>query len=33
MCAIDALGIAATLGRDTRIESLKVTTGQPMLAD
>ena len=30
MCAIDALGIAAMLGRDTRIESVDVTTGQPI---
>ncbi|TCN44842.1 alkylmercury lyase-like protein [Kribbella orskensis] len=31
MCAIDALGIAAMLGRDTRIESVDVTTGQPII--
>ncbi|MFC5262052.1 alkylmercury lyase family protein [Kribbella qitaiheensis] len=30
MCAIDALGIAAMLDRDTRIESVDVTTGQPI---
>ncbi len=30
MCAIDALGIAPMLGRDTRIESVDVTTGQPV---
>lgn len=30
MCAIDALGIAAMLDRDTRIESIDVTTGQPI---
>ncbi|MGC4940014.1 alkylmercury lyase family protein [Kribbella sp. DT2] len=30
MCAIDALGIAPMLGRDTRIESVDVTTGQPI---
>lgn len=30
MCAIDALGIAAMLGRDTLIESADVTTGQPI---
>jgi hypothetical protein len=30
MCAIDALGIAAMLGRDTRIESVDVTTAQPI---
>ncbi|MEU4191624.1 alkylmercury lyase family protein [Kribbella sp. NPDC026611] len=30
MCAIDALGIAAMLNRDTRIESVDATTGQPI---
>jgi hypothetical protein len=30
MCAIDALGIAAMLGQDTRIESVYITTGQPV---
>jgi hypothetical protein len=30
MCAIDALGIAAMLGQDTRIESVDITTGQPV---
>ena len=30
MCAIDALGISAMVGRDTRIESVDVTTGQPI---
>lgn len=30
MCAIDALGIAAMLGRGTRIESIDVTTGRPI---
>jgi hypothetical protein len=30
MCAIDALGIAAMLGTDTRIESVDVTSGQPI---
>lgn len=30
MCAIDALGIAAMLGQDTRIDSVDVTTGQPI---
>ncbi len=30
MCAIDSLGIAPMLGRDTRIESVDVTTGQPI---
>jgi hypothetical protein len=30
MCAIDALGISAMVGRDTRIESVDVTTGQPV---
>ncbi|GAB3947511.1 hypothetical protein GCM10029976_076910 [Kribbella albertanoniae] len=30
MCAIDALGIGAMVGRDTRIESVDVTTGQPI---
>jgi hypothetical protein len=30
MCAIDALGISAMLGQDTRIESLDVTSGEPI---
>lgn len=30
MCAIDALGMSAMLGQDTRIESVDVTTGQPV---
>jgi hypothetical protein len=30
MCAIDALGISAMLGQDTRIDSVDVTTGQPI---
>lgn len=30
MCAIDALGISAMLGQNTRIESLDVTTGEPI---
>jgi hypothetical protein len=30
MCAIDALGMAPMLSRDTRIESVDVTTGQPV---
>lgn len=30
MCAIDALGISAMLGQDTRIESLDGTTGEPI---
>ena len=30
MCAIDALGMAPMLDRDTRIESVDVTTGQPV---
>lgn len=30
MCAIDALGISAMLGQDTRIESLDVTSGEPV---
>lgn len=30
MCAIDALGISAMLGKDTRIESLDVTSGEPI---
>lgn len=30
MCAIDALGISDMVGRDTRIESVDVTTGQPV---
>lgn len=30
MCAIDALGIAAMLDQDTRIESIDITTGQPV---
>ena len=30
MCAIDALGISAMLDRDITIESLDVTTGQPV---
>ena len=30
MCAIDALGMSAMLGTDTRIESVDVTTGQPI---
>ena len=30
MCAIDSLGVAAMLGRDTRIESVDVTTGDPV---
>jgi hypothetical protein len=30
MCAIDALGIAAMLGQDTRIESVDITTGRPV---
>ncbi|WP_344749754.1 organomercurial lyase, partial [Kribbella aluminosa] len=30
MCAIDALGMAPMLGRDTRIESVDVITGQPI---
>ena len=29
MCAIDALGISAMLGADTRIDSLDATTGHP----
>lgn len=31
MCAIDALGMSAMLGEDTRIESVDVTTGQPVI--
>lgn len=30
MCAIDALGVSAMLDQDTRIESVDVTTGQPV---
>lgn len=30
MCAIDALGVAPMLGQDTLIESVDVTTGQPI---
>jgi len=30
MCAVDALGISAMLGQDTRIDSVDVTTGQPI---
>jgi hypothetical protein len=30
MCAIDALGISAMLGEDTRIDSVDVTTGRPI---
>jgi len=30
MCAIDALGISAMLGEGTRIDSIDVTTGQPI---
>lgn len=30
MCAIDALGISAMLGQDTRIESHDVTSGEPI---
>ena len=30
MCAVDALGMSAMLGQDTRIESVDVTTGQPI---
>lgn len=30
MCAIDALGIAAMLGEDTRIDSADITNGQPV---
>jgi hypothetical protein len=30
MCAVDALGIAAMLNQDTRIESLDVTSGAPI---
>ena len=30
MCAIDALGISAMLGQDTRIKSLDVTSGEPI---
>ena len=30
MCAIDALGMSAMLGTDTRIESVDVTTGRPI---
>ena len=30
MCAIDALGVAAMLGEDTRIDSVDVTTGHPI---
>jgi hypothetical protein len=30
MCAIDALGMSAMLGEDTRIESVDVTTGHPV---
>jgi hypothetical protein len=30
MCAIDALGMSAMLGQDTLIESVDVTTGQPV---
>jgi hypothetical protein len=30
MCAIDALGISAMVGQDTRIESIDVTTGEPI---
>lgn len=30
MCAIDALGISAMLGQDTLIESLDVTSGEPI---
>lgn len=30
MCAIDALGIAAMLGQDTRIDSVDATTGHPI---
>jgi len=29
-CAVDALGISAMLGQDTRIDSVDVTTGQPI---
>jgi hypothetical protein len=30
MCAIDALGISAMVGQDTRIDSVDVTTGRPV---
>ncbi|GAA1604914.1 MULTISPECIES: alkylmercury lyase family protein [Kribbella] len=30
MCAIDALGIAPMLGRNTRVESVDITTGRPI---
>jgi hypothetical protein len=30
MCAIDALGMSAMIGQDTRIESVDVTTGRPV---
>lgn len=30
MCAIDALGVSAMLGEDTRIDSVDVTTAQPV---
>jgi hypothetical protein len=30
MCAIDALGVSAMLGEDTRIDSVEVTTGHPV---
>jgi hypothetical protein len=30
MCAIDALGMSAMLGEDTRIDSVDVTTGHPV---
>jgi hypothetical protein len=30
MCAIDALGVAAMVGQDTKIESIDVTTGRPI---
>jgi hypothetical protein len=30
MCAIDALGMSAMLGEDTRIDSVEVTTGHPI---
>jgi hypothetical protein len=30
MCAIDALGMSAMLGEDTRIDSVDVTTGRPV---
>jgi hypothetical protein len=29
MCAIDALGMSAMLGENTRIDSVDVTTGHP----